>query len=70
NDKGLDPYCENPSTAWLAHWRLAGLPAANGKHRSTTWGYIFNNITSPSFSRDSIVERIKDYTMERNLKIS
>jgi hypothetical protein len=70
NDKGLDPYCENPSTAWLTHWRLAGLPAANGKHRSTTWGYIFNNITSPSFSRDSIVERIKDYTMERNLKIS
>ena len=69
-DKGLDPFCENPSTAWLVHWRLAGLPASNSKHRSTTWCYIVNNITSSSFSRDNIVERLKDYAAERNLKIS
>ncbi len=69
-DKGLDPFCENPSTAWLVHWRLAGLPTINSKHRSTTWCYIFNNITSTSFSRDNVVERLKDYAEERNLKIS
>ena len=23
-DGGLDPYAESPSTAWLAHWQLAG----------------------------------------------
>lgn len=69
-DKGLDPFCESSNTAWFAHWRLAGLPNPNSKHRSTTWSYIFNNITSPSFTRENIVERIKDYTVERNLKIS
>lgn len=69
-DKGLDPFCENPNTAWLAHWRLAGLPSKNGKHRSTTWSFIFNNITSSSFTRENIVERLKDYADERKLKIS
>ncbi|HCQ6447948.1 TPA: DUF4007 family protein [Klebsiella pneumoniae] len=24
SDDGLDPYAESPSTAWLAHWQLAG----------------------------------------------
>jgi len=24
HDGGFDPYAENPSTAWLAHWQLAG----------------------------------------------
>lgn len=24
DDDGLDPYAENPSTAWLVHWQLAG----------------------------------------------
>ncbi|MCX7253051.1 MAG: DUF4007 family protein, partial [Burkholderiales bacterium] len=24
SEKGLDPYQEHPSTAWLIHWKLAG----------------------------------------------
>lgn len=69
-DKGLDPYCENTTTIWLAHWRLAGLPAHQAKHRSTTWWYLFNSITSPSFSRENLAERLKDYAVEKSLKIS
>ena len=29
--KGLDPYMENPTTAWLIHWELCGNP------NKTTW---------------------------------
>src|SRR5690606_27957582 len=41
-DGGLDPYAEDPATAWLVHWQLAGRG-----HRSTTWYWLFNHVTSP-----------------------
>ncbi|WP_215856827.1 DUF4007 family protein, partial [Acidithiobacillus ferridurans] len=34
-DGGLDPYAEHPTTAWLAHWQLAGRC-----YRSTTWYWL------------------------------
>ena len=39
-DPGFDPFCENPTTAWLVHWKLAGAAAK----RSTTWWWVFNCI--------------------------
>ena len=47
-DGGLDPYAESPSTAWLAHWQLAGRC-----YRSTTWQWLFNHVTAPTFMRAS-----------------
>lgn len=44
---GLDPYSEHPTTAWYAHWCLAGRGA-----RSTTWFWLFNIFSAQSFSRD------------------
>jgi hypothetical protein len=41
NDDGFDPYSENPTTAWYAHWWLAGKG-----NRSTTWKWLFNHVTS------------------------
>ncbi|MCF5776808.1 MULTISPECIES: DUF4007 family protein [Pseudomonas] len=53
---GLDPYAENPSTAWLVHWRLAGR-----HHRSTTWYWLFNHVTAPTFTRQELEEPLALY---------
>lgn len=55
-DGGLDPYAESPSTAWLAHWQLAG-----HCHRSTTWHWLFNHVTAPSFTRQELEEPLARY---------
>jgi len=58
-DGGLDPYAENPSTAWLAHWQLAGDGA-----RSTTWYWLFNHVTAPTFTRLELEEPLALYARE------
>jgi len=50
-DGGLDPYAEDPSTAWLVHWQLAGRC-----FRSTTWFWLFNHVTAPTFTRQDLEE--------------
>jgi hypothetical protein len=58
-DGGLDPYAENSSTAWLAHWQLAGLGL-----RSTTWYWLFNHVTAPTFTRQELEEPLARYARE------
>lgn len=55
-DDGLDPYSENPSTAWYAHWWLAGRGS-----RATTWYWLFNHVTTPSFSRDELETPLMEF---------
>jgi Protein of unknown function (DUF4007) len=55
-DGGLDPYAESPSTAWLAHWQLAGRCV-----RSTTWHWLFNHVTAPTFTRQELEEPLARY---------
>ncbi|MGE4329343.1 DUF4007 family protein [Diaphorobacter sp.] len=55
-DGGLDPYAENPSTAWLAHWQLAG-----HCFRSTTWHWLFNHVTAPTFTRQELEAPLAQY---------
>ena len=35
-DDGLDPYMEDPATAWLVHWRIAG----NAAYTTWFWGSV------------------------------
>lgn len=56
SDGGLDPYAESPSTAWLAHWQLAGRC-----FRSTTWHWLFNHVTAPTFTRQELEEPLAHY---------
>ena len=67
DDMGLDPFAENPTTAWYAHWCLAG----RGR-RSTTWKWLFNHVTAPSFSRDELEVQLADYarSLDPNRKLS
>lgn len=55
-DGGLDPYSENPSTAWYVHWWLAGKG-----NRATTWYWLFNHVTAPSFSKDELESPLADF---------
>ena len=67
NDEGLDPYSENPTTAWYAHWWLAGKG-----HRATTWKWLFNHVTAPTFSREELEAPLAQYAsgLDPNRKIS
>lgn len=62
-DEGLDPYSENPATGWLAHWRLAGLGS-----RATTWYWLFNRVSLPTFSRDELEGPLADYALDLDPK--
>jgi hypothetical protein len=55
-DSGLDPYSENPTTAWYAHWCLAGRGT-----RSTTWYWLFNIFSAQSFSRDEALPTLTKF---------
>ena len=59
SDGGLDPYAESPTTAWLAHWQLAGR-----RFRSTTWYWLFNHVTAPTFTRQEIEDPLARYARE------
>jgi hypothetical protein len=63
SDGGLDPYAENPSTAWLAHWQLAGRC-----FRSTTWYWLFNHVTTPTFTRQELEDPLARYARELDPK--
>ncbi len=62
-DGGLDPYAESPSTAWLAHWQLAGRG-----FRSTTWHWLFNHVTAPTFTRQELEDPLARYARELDPK--
>lgn len=62
-DGGLDPYAEHPTTAWLAHWQLAGRC-----YRSTTWYWLFNHVTTPTFTRQELEEPLARYARELDSK--
>jgi len=62
-DGGLDPYAESPSTAWLAHWQLAGRC-----YRSTTWYWLFNHVTAATFTRQELEEPLSRYARELDPK--
>ena len=60
DEGGLDPYMENPSTAWLIHWKLCSHPA-----KKTTWHWTFNHYPALSFERDGLVRSIMELVKER-----
>lgn len=56
SNQGLDPYSENPSTAWLAHWWLA-----SRGNRATTWFWLFNHVSAPTFSKDELEAPLAEF---------
>ena len=56
---GLDPYMEDPATAWVIHWQLCGNP------RKTTWFWAFNHCPAASFERDLLVKGLEKLAKDR-----
>lgn len=63
-NNGLDQYCEQYLTSWLAHWNLAGHSKSGS--RATTWYIAFNHIGELSFSSEQLFNSINDY-LEKKL---
>ena len=59
DNKGLDPYMEDPVSAWLVHWMLSGNP------RNTTWYWAFGHFPAPAFDRDALIRGIEKLVSER-----
>ena len=60
---GLDPYAESPTTAWYAHWWLAGKG-----NRATTWRWLFNNVTAPMFTRQELEAPLEGFARKLSPK--
>ena len=58
-EDGLDPYMENPATAWLVHWQLCG------HQKKTTWFWAFNYFPAPFFERRMLVHGLEKLAKER-----
>lgn len=56
-DDGLDPWMEDPTTSWLAHWNIAGQPDL------TTWYWGFNHYSALAFERDTLVQGVRDLAL-------
>jgi hypothetical protein len=63
-DSGLDPYAERSSTTWLVHWQLARC----SRSRSTTWYWLFNHVTAPTFTRQDLEEPLARYARKLDPK--
>ncbi len=59
DDRGLDPYMEDPITSWLIHWRLAG------RSKKTTWFWAFSHYPALAFERESLAEAIGRLAKDR-----
>ncbi len=57
---GLDPYMENPSTAWLVHWKICNNP------RNTTWYWVFSHYSATKFERGTLVRGLERIAREQN----
>ncbi|MDE0315431.1 MAG: DUF4007 family protein [Candidatus Poribacteria bacterium] len=63
-ENGYDPYLENPSTLWWIHWNIA----TNNDH-AVTWCWAFNFLNYPEFSRDSLLQDLRDWIKQQeNIK--
>lgn len=61
---GLDPFMENPATAWLVHWQFCG------KSHKTTWFWAFNYFSSPFFEREMLVRGLLKLARDREWRAS
>ena len=57
---GLDPYMEDPATAWFVHWKICKNP------RNTTWFWAFSHYPATNFERESLVRGLEKLAREQN----
>lgn len=55
DEHGVDPYLEDPASAWIVHYAFAGTP-----EQTTTFFFAFNGLTQTSFDRATLVRALLD----------
>ena len=55
---GIDPYMEDPVSAWLVHWMVSGNP------RNTTWYWAFSHYPALTFDREALIRGIDKLVKE------
>lgn len=61
----LDPFFENPNSVWFIHWRLVASPI-----KSTTWFWLFNRVSSSSFTKEDIIKSLLTHVESQKTKPS
>lgn len=61
---GYDPWMENISTTWLAHWNIVT------HSNKATYIYLFNYFNDHQFDRDTLVQKLISVSQECNWKKS
>ena len=61
---GYDPWMENNSTTWLAHWNIAT------HSNKATYIYLFNYFNDHQFDREVLVQKLANLCQERGWKQS
>jgi len=55
-DKGWDPFLEDPASLWLLHWNLLKDPCS-----ATAWAFTFNDFHRAEFSPEDLERDLKQY---------
>ena len=55
DDKGYDPYFEDPATLWVLHWHLV-----SAMSDVPVWWSTFNDLTSVEFTEDQLLQYTSD----------
>lgn len=63
DDRGLDPYLEEPSTIWLIHNAICATPEV-----ATSFFYAFNVFGQPVFERQNLVKELFDIAAARGAR--
>ena len=56
DNKGWDPFLENPASLWLLHWNLLKAPC-----KATAWAYAFGEFQAAEFTPEHLVDDLRDY---------
>lgn len=56
DEKGYDPYVEDPATLWLLHWQLFQRPCI-----AATWWFFFNGFHRASFSSHEFMDALRKW---------
>ncbi len=60
DEKGLDPYLENPATLWWLHWNIA-----RNQVSAATWSWAFSFFNYPEFTRESLIKDLMDWLKQQ-----
>ena len=63
DERGGDPWMEDPASLWLAHWKLASTA-----DRNSTWYWVFNHCPHVTFDRALILDHLVRVCKEKGLK--